>query len=96
MTVSNYTVQLNDTLYGRVVLDEVAASSASAAATAAAAAPPVSGPNASGYTAGQVVDQKAVLVVTGTDANSNPVASPTSLPAVPAFVGNSATVDENG
>lgn len=81
----NYTVQLVDTTYGRIVLDQVSASSTSAAETLAAAAPPVSGDNsgAGDYTAGQVIDQAQVLSVSGTDTSGNPIVGPSALPVVP-------------
>lgn len=64
--------------FGRVVLDEVDASSRSAAISAAVAAPPVSGGGS--YTAGDVVDQSVVLKVSGTDPQGNPIQAPSSLP----------------
>lgn len=85
--MGNYTVQLLDTKYGRVLLDNVVASSPSAAATAALAAPPVSGDNSDtdDYTAGGTVDQALILAVSGTLADgTTPYPSPTSLPVNPA------------
>lgn len=77
-----YTVRLKDSLTRRIVLDEVSASSATAAAAAAIAAPPISGPAAT-FTAGNVVDQAAVLAISGKDNAGNPSVAPTSLPVIP-------------
>ena len=80
--MGRYTVQLNDSFYGRVVLDTVNASSRSAAKTQARAAAVVSGDHSSGaqYTAGGVVDQSVVTLVSGTDPDGDLVVGPTSLP----------------
>lgn len=80
--MGNYTVQLLDATHGRIVLDQVSSDSAADAATAAVAAPPVSGAFAA--TAGNVVDQAAVLKVTGTTVDGFAVPAATSLPVVPA------------
>lgn len=86
--MGNYTVQLVDDTYGRIVLDNVAASSSSAAGTAAAAAPPVSGDNSGSgdYTVGQTISQAAILAVSGTDTSGDPIVAPTQLPVVPSTV----------
>lgn len=86
MPNNNYTVQLVDNKYGRIVLDPVSASSASAAGTAAVAAPGVSGDNsgAGAYAAGQTVKQSVHLSVTGTLADgTTPFPGPTALPVIP-------------
>lgn len=79
--MGNYTVQLVDDFYGRIVLDQVAAPNAAAANALALAAPVVSGPNGDVYSAGGTVDQETVIGVSGTDAAGDQVFGPDSLPA---------------
>lgn len=80
--MSEFTVRLEDKVYGRVVLTEVNAASATAAAAQAAASPGISG-DVSTFEGGAVVDQAALLSHSGNDVNGNPLVSPTSLPLNP-------------
>lgn len=84
--MGNFTVQLVDTKYGRIVLDTVVSDNAADAATLALSAPPVSGDNSDtdDYTAGGTLDQAEVLATSGTLTDgSTPYVGATSLPVIP-------------
>lgn len=82
-------VRLEDPVFGRVLLSEVVADTATQAEAAAEASPGVSGPTST-FVATQVVSQAAVLAVTGTDADGEPVYSEPNValppPALPPTV----------
>lgn len=80
--MGNFTVQLVDDLYGRIVLDQVSAPNAAGAHTLALAARVVSGDHGNVYSAGGTIDQKVAISVTGTDAAGDQVVGPDSLPTV--------------